>query len=371
MNDIILGAGVTGLAAGFKTGFPIYEATDKPGGICRSYYKNGYRFENGGGHWIFGADDDILSFINKYSKLRKYERKAGVYINKIFPYPVQSLMEKDDPVNNGSMKEHIRTYFGTTLCNLFFHPFNEKYTDGLYNSIIPTDTYKSPRIGEKGYNDTFYYPIAGLDDFIDKLAAESTIHYNKQVVSIEPERKTVLFQDGEIVEYDRLISTLPLEKTLELCENGNEPLPYTSVLVLNIGAERGPNCPKDHWLYVPYCKSGFFRVGFYSNVEPTFAPEGKVGIYVEKAYYQRGQANLSKYEAMVVKELQDWGFIKNVEIIEHNWVDCAYTWSIKEKAAEEQIKMLKKHNIESIGRYGKWKFQGIAQSITDGLKLEW
>lgn len=34
----ILGAGVTGLAAGWASGLDLYEAEQAPGGICCSYY---------------------------------------------------------------------------------------------------------------------------------------------------------------------------------------------------------------------------------------------------------------------------------------------------------------------------------------------
>ena len=35
---IILGGGMTGLAAGMTSGGPVYEASNAPGGICSSYY---------------------------------------------------------------------------------------------------------------------------------------------------------------------------------------------------------------------------------------------------------------------------------------------------------------------------------------------
>jgi len=34
---LILGAGMTGLAAGYASGLPVYEAAEWPGGICSSY----------------------------------------------------------------------------------------------------------------------------------------------------------------------------------------------------------------------------------------------------------------------------------------------------------------------------------------------
>ena len=75
-QSIILGAGMTGLSAGFASGLPIYEAAEAPGGICSSYYvrprekerlfevpadAEAYRFEIGGGHWIFGGDPGCVA----------------------------------------------------------------------------------------------------------------------------------------------------------------------------------------------------------------------------------------------------------------------------------------------------------------------
>lgn len=37
-SDLILGAGITGLAAGYTSGLPVLEARPFAGGICSSYY---------------------------------------------------------------------------------------------------------------------------------------------------------------------------------------------------------------------------------------------------------------------------------------------------------------------------------------------
>ena len=56
MSRWIIGGGMTGLATGMASGFGVLERLDHPGGICASYERDGYRFELGGGHWIFGGD---------------------------------------------------------------------------------------------------------------------------------------------------------------------------------------------------------------------------------------------------------------------------------------------------------------------------
>jgi len=53
------------------------------------------------------------------------------------------------------------------------------------------------------------------------------------------------------------------------------------------------------------------------------------------------------------------------------WVEAAYTWAWPDsKWKEKAIALLKEHNIYQIGRYGRWKFQGIAESIREGLSIK-
>lgn len=419
-NGIILGAGVTGLAAGMASGWPVYESTSDPGGICMSYYMkpgcnesfnvppqdgNAYRFENGGGHWIFGGDQAVVYFVHKLAAVKRYQRRSAVYFpdsELYIPYPLQNhlryldekvaaqaLVEMMRPKQQfTTLKEWLDSSFGETLCKLFFYPFHELYTVGLYDRVAPQDTYKSPvdpaiavqgallKAPKVGYNATFVYPEEGLDGFIRSIAKQLKVEYGKRVMKIDTARKTVYIADGKELPYQRLISTLPLHKTMELAglTVSTQPDPYTSVLVLNIGALRADRCPDYHWLYIPDSEARFHRVGFYSNVDSSFLPKGlndRVSIYVEKAYYrepQPDQKTISDYSEKVVRELQSWGFIGEVEVLDPTWIDVAYTWSWPGSPWRDQaLHALEAHDIYPVGRYGRWNFQGVADSIKDGF----
>ena len=114
-NTLILGGGMTGLAAGYVSGLPILEASPHAGGICSSYYVRphstdrlsnppqdgeAYRFEIGGGHWIFGGDPTILQFIKRLTPLKSYQRKSSVYFREqdlYVPYPLQNHLRYLSP----------------------------------------------------------------------------------------------------------------------------------------------------------------------------------------------------------------------------------------------------------------------------------
>ncbi|MGH7973127.1 MAG: protoporphyrinogen oxidase-like protein, partial [Limisphaerales bacterium] len=175
---IVLGAGMTGLGAGLS-GLPVFEAAENPGGICSSYYARPcsaerlsaasaddecYRFEVGGGHWIFGGDASVHRLLRSITEVRSYARKASVFLPAkgiLVPYPIQNhlgslgselagrcLGEVVEAANSHqkicTMSDWLLASFGQTLCELFFFPFHNLYTAGLYQEIAPQDAYKSP-----------------------------------------------------------------------------------------------------------------------------------------------------------------------------------------------------------------------------------
>lgn len=411
---------MTGLAAGLTGAGPVYEAAPHPGGICSSYYVRpgqtqrlheapadgeAYRFEIGGGHWIFGGDPAVLRFINDLAPTESYSRRSSVYLpdERLFtPFPIQNhlnalgperaaeaLEEMTHPTGEQStMKDWLHRNFGPTLFDLFFDGFNRLYTAGLYDRIAPQDAYKSPvdlKLVQRGatgnapavgYNTQYLYPREGLDALTRRMADRCQVHYGKRATRIDPQAREVHFADGTRLPYSRLICTLPLDVTLKLAglSTPQRADPYTSVLVVNVGAARGARCPDDHWVYVPKSQSGFHRVGFYDNVSRSFLPASRqnhTSIYVERGYL--GGARPSDEEARaygdaVVRELREWEWIGQAEVVDPTWIDSAYTWSWPGSTWRIQaMKLLEQHDIYPVGRYARWIFQGIADSIRDGF----
>jgi protoporphyrinogen oxidase len=426
IDTAVLGAGFTGLSAGLASGYPVFEAEAHPGGICSSYYMvpgsdeqlhsapedgNAYRFEYGGGHWIFGGDPGLLRFIESFTPIGRYARRSAVYFpedGRFVPYPIQNhvahlgediaervVAELTAPSNGRTevLADWLVHHFGPTLNELFFEPFHQLYTAGLYPRIAPQDPYKSPVNREwvingsrrgaapSGYNETFVYPLPGLDTLTRRIAERCDVRYGKRVTGFDPRNKELFFADGDGLRYERLISSLPLDMMMRFggLEVDARPDPYTSVLVLNIGATRGDRCPDDHWLYIPRSTSGMHRVGFYDNVDVSFLPaparrdESRTSLYIERAYRggERPSDDESRaYADAVVDELRSWGFIDSVEVVDPTWIDVAYTWSWPGSTWKEQaIDALAECGIIQVGRYARWKFQGIAASIKDGLRI--
>ncbi|NUN68972.1 MAG: FAD-dependent oxidoreductase [Bacteroidetes bacterium] len=423
---LILGAGITGLGCGSSTGFRIIERQNFPGGICASYHmepghrqrnrhrrsdEEDFRFEYGGGHWIFGRNEPMLELLRSYDEFVTRERKASVYLSSMdltVPYPIQNnlrylpadlreailseMKEQQPSATVPTMSAWCASVFGPTLAGLFFHPFHELYTAGLAGTIAPQDSYKTPvdlalvRQGAErstrpaGYNTTFIYPHNGLNAVMDALERRCDIRYDTEAVRINPEARTVRLSDGSTLPYSALISTIPLNILQQISglRTASVQDPYTSVLVLNIGARKGKRRIDDHWVYFPTSRSGFHRIGFYDNVDPRFLPRSKrdgehTSLYVEMAY--RGgdrpdEQAIAQRCSAVMQELQDLDIIRDAEIVDPTWIDVAYTWTIPGSTwREEMIAAARQHDIHCIGRYGAWKFQGILDSLNDGLRF--
>jgi protoporphyrinogen oxidase len=215
------------------------------------------------------------------------------------------------------------------------------------------------------------------------MAHQCDIHYGRRVVRIDVHEKTILFDDGVKRPYKAILSTLPLNNIAPMAglTVNSEPDPFTSVMVINIGAQKGSHCPQEHWVYIPQSKTGFHRVGFYSNVDHSFLPisarkgTDRSGVYVEKAYPGGQRPSEAETESLcqaVVQELQGWGWIEDVEVVDPTWVETAYTWIWPRSQWQgEMLRTLEAYNIYQVGRYARWAFrvidQGITQSIRDGL----
>ncbi len=426
----IVGGGVSGLAAGMASGASVYESHPWPGGLCASYYVESvsglrrpappddgeaYRFEVGGGHWVWGADPVVWHLFRSMVEWRTYVRRAVVFLpsrDLVVPYPLQYhlrylgqhtgvavLREIEAARSRGNqpqtLAEWLRVTFGDTLCELFFDPFHRLYTAGLWQEVAAPDEAKSPAdlrlVAEglasanagAGYNTEFHYPVGGLDLLIRKMATACRLHLNRTVAGINLERQVVRFADGAEQGFRRILSTLPLSTVVRIADLrlSEECEPYSSVVVINIGAGRGTACPDAQWVYVPESRSGFHRVGFYSHVDPMFLPAScredpqRIGLYVEVA--RRGgdrpdEVELGRICGSVVGELTDWGWIRHADIVDPTWVDVAYTWTRPGSQWRiRALKALEASGVVQVGRFARWETrvqdQGIAQSVCNGL----
>ena len=425
---VILGAGLSGLSAAYhlqslnnlrgeKKYFDIYEKKNKSGGLCRTERKGEFLFDYSG-HQIHLKNEYVKGLIKKLLKdnIKSHKRNAWVYvINRYTKYPFQANLNalpknmRDEclsgfyraSVNNRNkeneeftdFEDWILGRFGEGIAKYFMIPFNKKFwkkdlkeiTCTWVDKYIPVPQAEEVKgrfkEGEEkgyGYNIVFQYPkTGGIQALPDALAKEiKQIKLNMEATRLDLQKKIIEFNNNEKVNYDILISTLPLKELLkatinlpEKIKKAGDDLKFNSVLEINLGLRRKDSSM--HWVYVPEEKYPFYRFGYFSNFSENMAPKGKGSIYCEISYKGEEIIDQEKTYRDSVKGLIDIGVIKDEsEIIEKNILNMEYAYVIYDKeyknSTEEIHNFLRSLDVFSIGRYGKWEYSAMEDAILQG-----
>lgn len=418
-QTVIIGAGISGLSAAYflKNNYIVLEEKHYAGGLCCSFYENGFTFDCSG-HFIHIKDEKIKTLVNKLTGgVDEIVRNASIFINGNFvPFPFQAnlyyldektkkecvdgIIKRKDAAITTKMPfiDWSEAMFGKGITKYFMKPYNEKlwsydlkkmtaeWTGPFVpkpdaESIVKSAYSKSSR--KYGYNSTFYYPKNnGCQALIDGLVKKcKNIELNSKTAEINIKNKTVSTQDGKKYTYSNLISTQPLTELIKQIKNAPESvkaaskkLKCSSVRCINLGIKSKKGIPKAlksrHWVYLPDKKLPFYRIGIYSNVNAAAAPGKSYSFYVEFSSNNGVYKNCDN----VVKDMKKAGFIREEdEVAAVNIVDMPYAYVIFDKEREKALntinEWLNKNGIYSIGRYGAWEYSFIEKNISEAQKL--
>jgi protoporphyrinogen oxidase len=230
-----------------------------------------------------------------------------------------------------------------------------------------------------GYNPKFIYPRSGGIDCIPRALARpiSNIHQQHTVTLIDPDKKYVRFSNGREESFDRLVTTIPLPVTFSLLSDAPDGLKAAaaklraiSVLNFNIGVDR-PNISDKHWIYFPENEYIFSRIGFPTNFSDTLAPPNTSSIYIEITYGGGQKPDLESAYARALDDLQKCGILnKSDRILTRNIIDirCAYIVFDENrlKHIDSLIAYLASRDFFTAGRYGKWDYYSMEDSMLSG-----
>jgi len=411
----VLGAGLAGLSASYHLGgdAPIYEASDRVGGLCSSRQIDGFTFDHTGHllHFRVPYTRDLVSKLLE-QPLLYHHRKSWVYTQgNWIKYPFQAnlhdlpakireecvdefLAVQGSHARSQNFEEWILNHFGKGIARHFMIPYNEKlwrfpldrmscsWIDCLIPQPDPEEVLKGasgPAPRDYGYNIQFGYPETGG---IGRLAEAFVPHvgpiqFQSRAIRIDPLQRTVFFEDGTSTVYRSLVSTMPLPVLLKLLDpiperivQHGKNLIWNSIINLNLGIDRA-NITDKHWIYFPDQEQSFYRVGFPANFSPDSVPPGKSSMYVEVSY--RGQ-NLHPPDELthrVVEELIQVGLLRShEEVILSEYNDIKHAYVIYDlnyrQVTRETHEYLESQGIFSIGRFGRWRYYSMEQTMLDG-----
>jgi len=414
---VIVGGGLAGLSAGHHLAEhePIlFEKETAIGGLCRSFKQDGFTFDCTG---------HLIHLKNAYTKelvarilpgaFDSHERLASIYSKSTTtPYPFQAntyglppevirdcvvgFVESMRSSNSGGKNFHdwVLQTFGTGIAKHFMLPYNEKFwkqdlrtiTSDWVSWSIPKPTLEEVVNGAlgltnkgMGYNPKFIYPKHGGIDCLPQALARPirNVHTNETVQYIDPRKKYVRLASGREQPYEFLISTLPLPALFRMLKDtpdslvsDAQQLRAISVLNINIGIDR-PGVSDQHWIYFPEDQFVFSRVGFPMNFSKSVAPEGTSSIYIEFTHHPDEKPDLEKTFAQAMVDLQKCGILrKDDRVLTRHVIDiqCAYVVfdQHRQEHLQSLIDYLDSRDIFTAGRYGRWDYYSMEDSILGG-----
>ena len=426
VETLIAGGGLAGLSCARELHrasrpYLLVEKENEPGGLCRTVFDRGFTFDYTG-HFLHFQKKEmkqwVLELVGKELKTRT--RHAVIYSRGNYTeYPYQ---ENNAGLPSRVVRENVLGYleaalhrrfsgvepsraadfktwclqaFGPGLSKHFMFPYNEKLwklplsklTTHWMGRFVP-----SPRVLEvlqgafcrqpsaSGYNATFLYPDKGGISILPRAIAHGLPDLWRGVGLRQldlPRRRAVLASGFEI-QFDRLVSSLPLPQLAAL--SGGLPsslaraarnLRATSIYNINLGLKGRQPVPYS-WVYFPEKEFGFHRAGSVSACVPSVAPKGHASVYVEFSY--RGpRPDGRAIGRHAVQKLKQLGWIKNEkQIVSRVDLNLPGAYVIYDAKRDETVAALlsffRKNHVHSVGRYGRWEYGSMESAMEQGIQ---
>lgn len=413
---MILGAGLTGLSAGYhleKNGFynyKIFEKESQIGGLCKSAYQDGFTFDYTG-HLLHISDPyfkNLIEDIFGFNNLNKIIRKSFIYSHNTYtPYPyqinlhglpseviadcIEGFVTRNTKHHKANKTKKAHSYyqwvlknFGAGLGKHFFFPYQQKIfdydvrkiTDNWTGRFVPKTSLRKIIEGsicqnkentqEKiGYNSQFFYPKKqGIFSWVKKLAQKlyNPIHTNFCAQEINMRNKTITFKNGHIEPFETLITTLPLDILLKSLKepaslslkNKSSKLLCNSVVNFNLGIFSPQNFDK-HWIYFPETQYPFYRMGFYHNFSAAMAPKGCSALYGEFSYVKKSKKFVQEKLEHSLKHAKKLLKINNNDILTQKIITIPRAYVIYDFWRDTHINSIHKRlNEQSIHSIGRY-----------------
>lgn len=418
---LILGAGPTGLGAAHRLSelgvdaFTVLEARAVPGGLAASYVdEHGFTWDVGGhvqfSHYAYY--DEVLDRALGDAWI-EHDRESWIRLQGCWvPYPFQYNLHRLPPTDRDraleglervarrrrparaeNFRAWIETTFGDGIAELFLVPYNEKVwgfpletlgVDWIGERVAPPDLERVRENMREGRDDVdwgpnrrFRFPRSGGTGAIWTAVAgwldPARIQLRAPVTTLDLPRRCARLADGRSVAYDRLITSLPLDLLVGLCDGldrrawrAAQALRHSAVHVLGVGLRGGqpPVLRGKCWMYFPESHSPYYRVTVFSNYSPLNVPpgEGHWSLMGELCETAARPVDPGRLRAATLAAMRRDGLIgPRAEVVSfwHHREEHGYPTPFlgRDETVDPLLSALERHGVYSRGRFGAWKYE--------------
>jgi protoporphyrinogen oxidase len=432
---VIIGAGPTGLGAGYRLkelgyeNFVMLEARNKVGGLASSEKSaNGFTYDIGG-HVLFSHYPYFDKLFDKLlgDEYQELLRESWVWMcDRFLPYPFQNnikylprevvlecllgLIEAQkqefDLARFANFEEFIQGVFGAGIAKYFMMPYNFKvwaHPPKMMNtkwlgervSVVDIKRVLGNVVLDRddagwGPNATFKYPLyGGTGGLFERMQpyVEDHLRLNAPTASVDAESREVVLEDGTREPYDYLLSTMPMD-LLVRSMNGNVPeavreqacrLRHSGSYIVGVGIKQ-PAPSKKCWMYFPESNCPYYRLTYLSNYSPEVVPDASTH-YSLLAEISRSEFKPVDRDTIVDDTIQGMVNTRMIseadrdDIVDTHVIDRDYTYPIpsleRDKALATIHPWLESVGIFSRGRFGAWRYEVGNMDHSVAQGVEW
>ena len=412
-RDVILGAGVAGLAAAHEArrlgASPlILEAQPRVGGLLDGFEVEGFRFDNAV-HLSFATETEVREVFDRTPHHTHEPEALNWDRDRWLRHPVQNnlnALDVDDRVSlvaglAEAQDVEIRNYrdwliaqYGQPLAERYPLSYTEKYW------TLPAERLGVKWIGARmrradlrevlrgaftaDTSNTYYvkemrYPKeGGYRSFIGELIAPAQIRTGCRVSAIDTASRTLSLEGGERLDYDRLISTLPLPQLAQMVVDAPDRIRQlaatlfaTSIDLISVGFSR-PDVSPALWFYI-YDRSILAARAYAPGWKsPDNVPAGRSSLQFE--IYSSRERPPRPVEAMKTdtrRAIVSMGLAREEEIlfVHHKHLpfgNVVFDLGMEERR-DEVRSWLSDEGVSLAGRFGEWDYLWSNQSMMSGI----
>ena len=419
MRIIILGGGPCGLGAAWRlcelghTDFVVCEKNNYWGGLSASFKDTQGFWWDLGGHVLFSHyryfDQAMDKIMGSEKNWLYHNREAWIWMqDRFIPYPLQNnihhlpleiyweCLEGIIDINGirgtgmpTNFKEWIEKKFGDGLAKWFLKPYNfkvwayppaeldwgwvgERVSRVDLKQIMKQAIFKQDN-RSWGPNSQFRFPQHGGTGKIWRTLAKQLpsdqIFLERECSKLDLKNRKVHFCNGQTLEYDRLLSTIPLTTLVKLAgpdtELGPAPLKSSSTHIIGLALK---GMIPDHlatkcWIYFPEKNCPFYRVTVFSNYSPNNVPNNQFwSLMCEVSSSPVKPIKKENLLEDVIHGAIHTKLIEGAHQIDHTWshtIDQGYPTPDLSRNTYlfPLLKKLKEMNVYTRGRFGAWQYE--------------
>jgi len=400
---LILGAGPTGLGAVWRllargeSDWLLCEAAADAGGLASSVVDDdGFTWDLGGHVQFSHYDyfDELMDDLLGVDGWLYHQRESWVWLRERFvPYPfqlnlhrlpeaeqaqcVRGLISAIRAASSGAVRpEHfgawIEAAFGEGIGDVFLRPYNWKVW------AHPLDELSWGWIGDRvalvdlarvienirwnrddvswGPNNTFRFPRHGGTGAIWRTlakrlhaAAPGRLQLGRRLTALDTAARIATFADGTRVEYERLLTTIPLD---------------AHIVGVGLNGHAPPHLTSKCWMYFPESNCPFYRVTHFSHYSPNNVPDitRHWSLMAEVSESSSKPVDDGRVVEDTIDGLVNTRLIASRAEVHHTWhrrLPRGYPTPSRhrDRALEAILPAFEARGVYSRGRFGAWKYE--------------